>query len=81
MKIKWFFLAVLAFLLLLFVLQNIAPVEIQFLFWSARMSRSILMLAMLLIGIVIGWFIRSTVFARKNQKIDSDSSTSDIAEK
>ena len=39
----------------LFIIQNVASVEIQFLVWSLQISRSLLMLLMLLIGMAIGW--------------------------
>lgn len=42
----------------LFVIQNVAVVEIQFLFWSFRISRSLLVLLLLAIGAIIGWFLR-----------------------
>jgi uncharacterized membrane protein len=39
--------------------------EIQFLLWSIQMSRSLLILLLLAIGIVIGWFLHSYVAYRK----------------
>ena len=50
---------VLAALTILFILQNIAVININFLFWTFFMSRSVLILVVLLIGIVIGWLLRS----------------------
>lgn len=47
-----FFLVILA---VIFVFQNFEVVEISFLFWTARMSRALLILLILVIGIVIGW--------------------------
>lgn len=52
-------------LMVLFGLQNVAVVEIQFLLWSARMPRSLLIFLMLGIGMLIGWFLRSFVQMRK----------------
>jgi uncharacterized integral membrane protein len=43
----------------LFIIQNVAVVEIQFLFWSMQMSRSLLMFLLLAIGILIGWFLHA----------------------
>jgi len=44
---------------IIFIIQNLAIVEIKFLFWSAQMSRSIFMLILLLIGIIVGWLLHS----------------------
>ncbi|MBU2620836.1 MAG: LapA family protein [Proteobacteria bacterium] len=49
----------LAGLAVLFIIQNIAVVEISFLFWSVQMSRSLLIFFMVAIGIIIGWFLHS----------------------
>lgn len=48
----------------LFALQNIAEVEVQFLFWSVALPRAILILAVLALGMLIGWILHS-VHARK----------------
>ena len=50
---------VLAALTILFILQNIAVINISFLFWTFFISRSVLIFLVLLIGIVIGWLLRS----------------------
>jgi uncharacterized integral membrane protein len=49
----------------LFIVQNVAMVEIQFLFWSMQMSRSLLMFLLLAIGILIGWFLHAFVKHRR----------------
>jgi len=50
---------ILAFVLggigLLFIVQNMAMVEIQFLFWSFSLPRTVLLLALLGIGFLCGW--------------------------
>jgi uncharacterized integral membrane protein len=51
---------VLAALTILFILQNIAVININFLFWTFFVSRSVLIFVVLLIGIVIGWLLRSS---------------------
>ncbi len=43
----------------LFIIQNVTVVDVQFLFWSIQVSRSLLMFILLAIGIVIGWFLHS----------------------
>ena len=53
---------------LLFIFQNVAMVEIQFLFWSTSMPRSLMILLILLTGIAIGWFLRSYLRYRKTRR-------------
>lgn len=55
MHLKLVVILILAGLAVLFIIQNVAAVEIQFLVWSLQISRSLLMLLMLLIGMGIGW--------------------------
>ncbi|MFC1816843.1 lipopolysaccharide assembly protein LapA domain-containing protein [Thermodesulfobacteriota bacterium] len=56
MNFKLITILILAGLVVLFIVQNIAVVEIQFLFWSMQISRSLLMFLLLAIGMVMGWF-------------------------
>ena len=50
---------VLAGLVVLFIIQNVAVVEIRLLFWSLQMSRSLLMFLLLAVGMIIGWFLHA----------------------
>jgi putative membrane protein len=50
----------LAALTILFILQNIAVINISFLFWTFFISRSVLIFVVLLIGIAIGFLLRSS---------------------
>ena len=43
----------------IFVIQNVAVVEIKFLLWSFEMSRSLLYFIIIAIGIVSGWLLNS----------------------
>jgi uncharacterized integral membrane protein len=67
MSYKLIFMLVLAGLSVLFIIQNVAIVEIQFLFWSVQMSRSLLMFLLLAIGIVMGWFLHSYLKYQKGK--------------
>lgn len=49
---------VLAGLLVVFIVQNTAVVEIRLFFWTLAMSRSLMFFLLVCIGIVIGWFLR-----------------------
>ncbi|MBN1586211.1 MAG: DUF1049 domain-containing protein [Candidatus Omnitrophica bacterium] len=52
---------VLACLALIFIFQNTVVVKIEFLFWSLSMSSSLLMVVLVLIGVVIGWLLKSYI--------------------
>ena len=45
-------------LIVLFVVQNAALVQVQFLLWTVELSRALLIFVVLAVGIVIGWLIR-----------------------
>ena len=46
-------------LMLIFVLQNMEVVSVEFLVWRIQASRTIIYLAIFLIGFFIGWIGRS----------------------
>jgi uncharacterized integral membrane protein len=56
---NWRLLVVLAMLVLLviFVIQNYVVVEINFLFWSFKISRALIIFVALAIGFISGWVI------------------------
>lgn len=41
----------------IFVIQNTEVVELRFLFWTMTMSRALMFIHLLLIGIAIGWLV------------------------
>lgn len=65
MNYKLIIMLILAGLAVLFIIQNVAIVEIQFLLWSIQMSRSLLMFLLLAMGIIIGWFLHGYLKYRK----------------
>jgi len=50
-----------------FILQNTEVVEITFLFWQISLSRVVLLLGSLFIGVLVGLFISWEVAARKKK--------------
>jgi len=50
---------VLAGIAVLFIIQNVAVVELTFLFWTLSMSRALLMFLILSIGIILEWLLHS----------------------
>lgn len=52
---------------LIFALQNIAAVEIQFLFWSFSIPRALLIVTLMGIGFIIGLLTFSLIFRRRRR--------------
>ncbi|MCG6969434.1 MAG: LapA family protein [Gammaproteobacteria bacterium] len=50
---------ILVVLLVVFIVQNAAVVELHFLFWTLSMSRSLMILFVLFIGLLVGWIVGS----------------------
>lgn len=44
---------------ILFIVQNVAVVDIRFLFWSFSVSRVLLLFLAVLVGMLIGWVLHS----------------------
>lgn len=51
--------AVLLVLVLLFAVQNLAIVQVQFLFWSMSMPQALLVVLLLVVGFLLGWIVSS----------------------
>ena len=58
MKTKLSVILILFLLVLTFAVQNAAIVELKFLFWKIEFPRSLLLICTMLIGVVIGWFLK-----------------------
>lgn len=63
MSIKLLMVLFLAGVLVLFTIQNVAVVDIQFLFWSVSVSRSLVICIVFGVGILIGWFLKSDILS------------------
>ena len=50
---------VLAGLIVFFTLQNVEVVEVRFFFWTVSMSRALMILSVLAVGMILGWILRS----------------------
>jgi uncharacterized integral membrane protein len=57
----------LAGIALLFIIQNVAAVDVNFLLWTVSMSRALLILFTLAIGFLLGWFLHSYAAYRKKR--------------
>jgi uncharacterized integral membrane protein len=67
LNIKIILLVLLGGAIALFLIQNVADVEIQFLFWSVTMRRATLVLLVLGVGVVIGWVLHG-IHARTHRR-------------
>ncbi len=65
MKFKVIFSVVIAALVVIFIIQNVAVVDIKFLFWKLSMSRSLMMFFLIIVGMIIGWFLKGASVCRK----------------
>jgi uncharacterized integral membrane protein len=57
----------------IFAIQNVAAVEVSFLFWSIAMSRALLIVFALVIGFVSGWIVHSYLALRRSKERSADS--------
>lgn len=59
MKFRVFVVMLFLLPIVIFVAQNYAVVEIKFLMWSIKASRSIILFITLMFGVLIGWMTSS----------------------
>jgi lipopolysaccharide assembly protein A len=60
---------ILAGLAVLFVIQNVAVVEVRFLFWGLHMTLSLLIFLLYAGGIIVGWLLHSYVAYRRKASL------------
>lgn len=65
MNTKLALLLILSAIAVIFVTQNVAAVEIGFLFWSASISSALLIFITLMLGLFLGWFLNDYLRYRK----------------
>jgi uncharacterized integral membrane protein len=58
MQIKTIIILVLLAIVIIFVFQNTQVVEVRFIVWKASMSRALMLLGTLAIGLIAGWLLR-----------------------
>lgn len=69
MKIKLVLGLILAVVAVIFIVQNVTVVEVRFLFWSLNLSRALLMLLILAIGLVVGWLLHGYAAHRRRKSL------------
>jgi len=60
----------LIFITTVFLLQNTQVVNINVLIWTYYMSVSLIVISMLIVGILFGWFMKSYVNHKKKKKVE-----------
>lgn len=68
MHFKLIFIIFLTSLAVVFITQNVAVVEVSFLFWSISMSRALLIFFLLVMGFILGWFLHGYFTYRKSKE-------------
>lgn len=65
MNFKFMLMLVLSGMAVVFIAQNVAIVEISFLFWRTSMSGAVMIFLSLIIGCAIGWFMHGHLLQPK----------------
>jgi len=66
MNAKLIFGMILAGSAVVFIIQNVAVMELRFLFWTLSMSGALLMFLILTVGIFLGWWLPGSFKRKKN---------------
>jgi len=72
MNLKLFTTLVLIALAAIFIVQNADVVELRFLFWQIAMSRALMFVFLVLIGIAIGWLLRGHMLHQTREQEQKD---------
>lgn len=67
MNFKLALVLILSSMAVLFIAQNVAVVEIGFLYWRASMSSSLLIFFTITTGFLLGWFVHSYLVYRRSR--------------
>ena len=67
MNLRLILVLILGSLAVIFIAQNVAVVEISFLFWRASLSSALLIFFTLMIGFLLGWFLHSYLLYQKSR--------------
>ena len=59
---------IIGIIVIVFMVQNVEKVDITFFAWTMTVSRAIMILIVFVIGIVLGWVIKSLGYRKKKKK-------------
>lgn len=69
MNLKLILILILSSLTVIFILQNVAVVEINFLFWSGSIFSALLIFITFMTGLLLGWSLHSYLNYRKSRDV------------
>lgn len=72
MNFKLILILIVTGLVVIFITQNVAAVDVTFLFWSLSLSRALLIFFVLVIGFLLGWFLHSYFTYTKSKDESTD---------
>ena len=78
MNAKLIFGMILAGLAVVFFIQNVAVMELRFLFWTLSMSGALLMFLILSAGTLLGWLLHGSFNRRKGTTHDKQNAAKHI---
>lgn len=67
MNLKLFTIITLVSLAAIFIVQNAEVVELRLLFWRMEMSRALMFVFFMLIGVVVGWFLHGHMLHKSQE--------------
>jgi len=67
MNFKLAAILIISTLAVLFIVQNVAVVDVGFLYWKISMSSALLIFSTLTIGFMLGWFLHSYFLYRRSK--------------
>ncbi len=67
MNFKIFLILALIIIAAIFITQNVLVVEVNLLFWHVSISLALLIVINLLVGFLLGWFIKSYLNYKKSK--------------
>ncbi len=68
MSVKKVSIWVIIFLILIFILQNLDVIDVDFLFWSIKVSLLLVILLPFVLGVLLGWLLTTMYSRNRRQK-------------
>jgi putative membrane protein len=67
MPVKKISIWIIVFIILIFILQNLDVIEVDFLFWSIKVSLLLVILLPFVLGVLLGWLL-TTLYAKNRRQ-------------
>ena len=69
MNVKLILGMILAGMAVIFIVQNVAVVELRFLIWTMSISSALLLFLIFAIGLILGWLVHGFIRNKKRQPV------------